>query len=121
MTGSVNQRGEAQAIGGVNEKIEGFYDVCQMQGLTSDQAVLIPATNVKHLMLRHDVIDACRDGKFSVYAYNNVDEALEILTGMAADKVNKKVEARLIELESIHQEYSKASKESADDNEDTKH
>jgi len=116
MTGSVNQRGEAQAIGGVNEKVEGFYDVCQLQGLTSEQAVLIPVTNEKHLMLRHDVVEACREGKFAVYAYSNVDEALEILTGQPADKVNEKVGARLVELESIHQEYSKASKESDDGN-----
>lgn len=121
MTGSVNQRGEAQAIGGVNEKIEGFFEVCKRQGLTGQQAVLIPTTNVKHLMLRHDVIDACRQGKFAVYAYNNLDEALEILTGMTAEQVNGKVEARLEELESIHQEYAKASKESADEQESTKH
>ena len=118
MTGSVNQRGEAQAIGGVNEKIEGFFDVCRMRELTSQQAVLIPAANVNHLMLKHDVIEACRDGKFAVYAYQNVDEAMEILTGEAAGLINEKVETRLIKLEEIHQTYAKASKETSDDKSD---
>lgn len=118
MTGSVNQRGEAQAIGGVNEKIEGFFDVCNMRELTSRQAVLIPTTNVNHLMLKHEVIEACRDGKFTVYAYQNVDEAMEILTGEAADLINEKVEAQLIKLEEIHQTYAKASKELSDDESD---
>jgi lon-related putative ATP-dependent protease len=117
MTGSVNQRGEAQAIGGVNEKIEGFFNVCNARGLTKDQAVLIPAANVKHLMLRKDVIEACREGKFAVYAYSNVDDAMEILTGETAKTINAKVEAQLIKLELLHQEYAKAAKESGDDNE----
>jgi len=117
MTGSVNQRGEAQAIGGVNEKIEGFFDVCNQRGLTNDQAVLIPSANVKHLMLREDIVSACHDGKFAVYAYNNVDEAMEVLTGKTAKVVNDKVEARLVELEEIHLEYAKAAKESGEENE----
>jgi lon-related putative ATP-dependent protease len=121
MTGSVNQRGEAQAIGGVNEKIEGFFDVCNMRELTSHQAVLIPTTNVKHLMLRHDVIEACRDGKFAVYAYQDVDEAMEILTAAPAEQINAKIEARLAELEEIHQTYAKASKETSDCDERDKH
>jgi len=121
MTGSVNQRGEAQAIGGVNEKIEGFFDICNERGLTAQQAVLIPQANVKHLMLRHDVIDACRDKKFAVYAYNNVDEAIEILTGKSATQINKKVEARLVELENIHQEFSKANKDDLDHHDKNKH
>ena len=121
MTGSVNQRGEAQAIGGVNEKVEGFFDICYERGLTSKQAVLIPASNVKHLMLRHDVVEACRGGQFSVYAYNNVDEAIEILTGKSAKQVNSKVEARLVELENIHEEFAKASKETSSSNEKNKH
>lgn len=120
MTGSVNQRGEAQAIGGVNEKIEGFFDTCQLIGFTKEQAVLIPQTNVKHLMLRHDLVEACRKGMFSVYAYSNVDEALEILTGQPAKEINAKVEERLTELENIHQEFAKASKESEDEQERTK-
>ena len=121
MTGSVNQRGEAQVIGGVNEKIEGFFDVCSMRELSSHQAVLIPTANVKHLMLRHDVIEACRDGKFAVYAYQDVDEAMEILTAEPVEQINAKVEARLTELEEIHQIYAKASKEASDNDESDKH
>ena len=67
VTGSVNQHGEVQAIGGVNEKIEGFFDICRARGLTGTQGVLIPQSNVQHLMLRHDVIDACAAGRFAVY------------------------------------------------------
>jgi predicted ATP-dependent protease len=117
MTGSVNQRGEAQAIGGVNEKIEGFFDICRARELTAEQAVLIPASNVKHLMLRNEIVDACREGKFAVYAYSTVDEAMELLTGKTAKEINTKVEARLIMLEEIHQEYAKAAKESGEENE----
>lgn len=117
MTGSVNQRGEAQAIGGVNEKIEGFFDICKFRGLTGDQGVLIPASNVKHLMLRADVIDACANGQFAVYAYNNFDEAMEVLTGETADRINANVEERLRELENIRQKLSKGSKETPNGNE----
>jgi predicted ATP-dependent protease len=92
-----------------------------MRELSSHQAVLIPTANVKHLMLRHDVIEACRDGKFAVYAYQNVDEAMEILTAESAQDINAKVEARLVELEDIHQIYAKASKEPSDDDESNKH
>jgi len=84
MTGSVDQNGQAQAIGGVNEKIEGFFDLCRARGLTGEQGVLIPSSNVKHLMLRTDVIDAVRNGAFHVHAIENVDQAIEILTGETA-------------------------------------
>ena len=84
VTGSVNQRGEVQAIGGVNEKIEGFFDVCRAQGLTGEQGVLIPATNVKHLMLRQDVVAACEAGKFHIYPVETIDQGIEILTGVEA-------------------------------------
>ena len=84
VTGSVNQRGQVQAIGGVNEKIEGFFDVCQARGLTGEQGVLIPASNVEHLMLRRDVVDAVEAGKFHVYAVETIDQGLEILTGLPA-------------------------------------
>jgi lon-related putative ATP-dependent protease len=117
ITGSVNQRGEAQAIGGVNEKIEGFFDICNSRELNGEQAVLIPQSNVKHLMLRHDVVSACQEGKFAVYAYNNVDEAIEILTGQSSEKINQLVEQRLEELENIREEYSKAARGSKDNNE----
>jgi lon-related putative ATP-dependent protease len=84
VTGSVNQRGQVQAIGGVNEKIEGFFDLCQARGLTGAQGVLIPAANVKHLMLRQDVIDAVADGRFAIYPIDHVDQGIELLTGIAA-------------------------------------
>ena len=88
VTGSVNQRGEVQAIGGVNEKIEGFFDLCKARGLTGDQGVLIPTANVKHLMLRADVVDAVAQGKFHIYPVSTIDEGIELLTGMAAGEVD---------------------------------
>jgi lon-related putative ATP-dependent protease len=98
MTGSVNQRGELQAIGGVNEKIEGFYAVCKVSGLTGEQGVVIPRQNVRHLMLKEEVVEAAAAGKFHVYAVSTVDEALEILTGIPAETVNEAVRKRLTEM-----------------------
>ena len=86
VTGSVNQHGEVQPIGGVNEKIEGFYDICKARGLSGEQGVMIPKANVQHLMLREDVVEAVRQGKFNVYAVSRVDEGIEILTGIKAGK-----------------------------------
>ncbi|MCE9598627.1 MAG: AAA family ATPase [Spirochaetia bacterium] len=80
VTGSINQHGRVQAIGGVNEKIEGFFDLCRARGLTGEQGVLIPTANVKYLMLRDDVVQACAEKRFTVYAVDTVDEAIEILT-----------------------------------------
>jgi predicted ATP-dependent protease len=84
VTGSVNQHGEVQAIGGVNEKIEGFFDLCTARGLTGDQGVIIPESNVQHLMLRQDVINAVQAGTFHVYPVKQVDEAFSLLTGLEA-------------------------------------
>ena len=106
VTGSVNQFGEVQAIGGVNEKIEGFFDLCRTRGLTGDQGVLIPAANVKHLMLREDVVEAAEQGQFHVYPVAAIDQGIELLTGIAAgavdadgvfpaDSINGRVQARL--------------------------
>ncbi len=86
VTGSVNQLGEIQPIGGVNEKIEGIFRLCSDRGLTGNEAVMIPKANVKNLMLSDDVTDAVRTGKFSVYAITTVDEGIEVLTGMPAGK-----------------------------------
>ena len=105
ITGSVNQHGEVQAIGGVNEKIEGFFDLCKARGLNGN-GVVIPAANVKHLMLRHDVVQAVSDGSFRVYAVAHVDHAIELLSGIpagttdtggafAAGSINARVAARL--------------------------
>ncbi len=95
LTGSINQMGEVQPIGGVNEKIEGFYDACKAQGLSGDQAVIIPHSNVRHLMLREDVIAAVREGKLTVYPVSRVDEALELLTGMPISELDARVSASL--------------------------
>lgn len=84
VTGSINQLGEVQPIGGVNEKIEGFFESCSRKGLTGKQGVIIPARNTKHLALRREVVEAVESGHFSVYAVSTVEEALELLTGVAA-------------------------------------
>jgi len=81
VTGSVNQNGEVQPIGGVNRKIEGYFDVCRMIGLSGDQGVLIPARNERNLMLRKDVLEAVRKGKFHVWAVSTIEEGLRVLTG----------------------------------------
>lgn len=89
VTGSINQYGEVQAIGFVNEKIEGYFDICKANGLTGKQGVLIPAINVKNLMLREDVVDASKAKKFFIYPIESVDQAIYLLTGMEAGKPNK--------------------------------
>lgn len=91
VTGAINQFGEIQAVGGINEKIEGFFRLCAMRGLTGEQGVLIPAVNVQSLMLAEDVRDACATGKFHIWSVTHLDESLEILTGMLADFANAKV------------------------------
>ncbi len=84
VTGSVNQKGEVQAIGGVNEKIEGFFEVCKAKGLTGEQGVMIPESNVQNLMLKEEILEAVRAGKFSVYSIKSIDEGIEVLTGAKA-------------------------------------
>ncbi|MDP2618958.1 MAG: AAA family ATPase [Hyphomicrobiales bacterium] len=107
VTGSINQMGHVQAIGGVNEKIEGHFDLCKARGLTGTQGVIIPDSNVQHLMLRDDVIEACAAGKFAVYSIATVDQGLALLTGMPAGvrradgafpdgSVNRRAEERLV-------------------------
>ena len=124
VTGSVNQRGQVQPIGGVNDKIEGFFDVCSARGLTGDQGVLIPHTNVKHLMLRPDVVAAVAAGKFHIHAVETVDEAIALLTGVPAGEpnaageyppasLNHQVAARIDELFAIRQQLSQQGKEDA--------
>jgi len=84
VTGSVNQNGEIQAIGGINRKIEGFFDVCRLQGFTGEQGVLMPRANLRNLMLRRDVVEAVQQGKFHIYAVSSIDEGIEVLTGVPA-------------------------------------
>ncbi|MFP3895979.1 MAG: Lon protease family protein [Anaerolineales bacterium] len=124
VTGSVNQHGQVQAIGGVNQKIESFFDICKERGLTGDQGVIIPATNVKNLMLRQDVIDAVEAGDFCIHAVETVDEGLEILTGVPAGEpdgegnypegsVNYRVKQRLAELAEKRSKFGQEDKEEA--------
>jgi predicted ATP-dependent protease len=89
VTGSVNQHGEIQAVGGVNEKIEGFFDVCRLLGLTGTQGVCIPRSNVRHLVLREEVIRAVREGRFHVWAVDTVDDGIELLSGIPAGDVDR--------------------------------
>jgi lon-related putative ATP-dependent protease len=114
VTGSVNQHGEVQPVGGINEKIEGFFDVCNARGLTGAHGVLIPAANVRNLMLRHDVVDAVREGKFHVWSVRTIDEGVELLAGLSAGErgrdgtfpagsVNRRVEDRLKEFARIRE------------------
>ncbi len=118
VTGSVDQNGRVQPIGGVNQKIEGFFDVCKARGLTGDQGVMIPVQNVKNLMLRSDLVEAVAAGKFHVHAVSSIDEGIEILTGVPAGKrdennlyqegtVNYLVEKRLKELSENLRKFSK--------------
>jgi len=89
VTGSVNQKGEVQPVGGINEKIEGFFYTCKAKALTGEQGVIIPEQNLRHLMLKDDIIDAVKDGKFHIWAVKSIDEGIEILTGIPAGKKNK--------------------------------
>jgi predicted ATP-dependent protease len=88
VTGSVDQHGRVQPIGGVNQKVEGFFDVCRERGLNGEQGVMIPALNVRNLMLRNDVVDAVREGRFHIYSVNTIDEGIEILTGVPAGELD---------------------------------
>jgi predicted ATP-dependent protease len=116
VTGSVNQHGRVQAIGGVNEKIEGFFDVCRARGLTGDQGVIIPASNVRHLMLRPDVVATAASDQFRIYPVETVDQAMCLLTGVTAGKrdeqgryeansINLRVEQRLRELSDLRRDF----------------
>ncbi len=89
VTGSVNQKGEIQAIGGVNEKIEGFFEVCKAKGFTGKQGVMIPESNVQNLMLKEEIVEAVKEGKFHIFSVKTVDEGIEILTGVKAGERQK--------------------------------
>jgi len=117
VTGSVNQHGQIQAIGGANEKIEGFFDVCHAKGLTGQQGVIIPEANVRHLMLRSDVVDAVSAGMFHVFPIATVDEGIALLTGMPTGErgesgeypegtINRLVEAHLLEMAEKRRSFS---------------
>lgn len=124
VTGSVNQYGQVQAIGAVNEKIEGFFDVCNARGLTGKQGVLIPASNVQHLMLRRDVVEAVEEKRFHIYGVKDVDQAIELLTGTPAGHpdefgqvpegtVNDLVATKLVQLSLMRKEFGAVVRSSA--------
>lgn len=126
VTGSVNQKGEIQPIGGVNEKIEGFFDVCRAKGLTGKQGVMIPHLNVDDLMLRKDVVEAVKEGKFHIYPVKSIDQGIEVLTGVEAGErledgrfkegtVNGLVDNRLIELGTKIKEFEGGGEEGAEE------
>jgi lon-related putative ATP-dependent protease len=117
VTGSVNQKGEVQAIGGINEKIEGFFEVCRARGFTGKQGVMMPASNIQNLMLKEEVVQAVKDGKFHIYSVRTIDEGIEVLTGVKAGRkladgrfeegtVNDRVDKRLREMGEKLREFS---------------
>ena len=128
VTGSVNQFGEVQSVGSVNEKIEGFFDICLARGLTGEQGVLLPRSNVVNLMLRRDLLQAVREGRFHLYAVDHVDQAMALLIGMEAgqrdeqgefplDSINGRVTARLRDFARLRQQQENPSREDEHDNE----
>jgi lon-related putative ATP-dependent protease len=127
VTGSVNQNGEVQAIGGINQKIEGFFEVCRARGLTGNQGVLIPDSNVRNLMLKDDVVDAIREGNFHIYPVSTIDEGMEMLTGHKAGKgledggfekgsINDLVQQRLKSLAETLRDFSKGEEKGSGNN-----
>jgi predicted ATP-dependent protease len=119
VTGSVNQKGEVQAIGGANEKIEGFFDVCRVSGLNGEQGVIIPESNAENLMLREDVVAAVHAGQFHVWAVRSIDEGIALLTGVPAGErsggggfepgsVNDRVDRRLKEMAEAMKDFGRA-------------
>ncbi len=128
VTGSVNQRGEIQPIGGVSQKIEGFFDVCKLKGLTGKQGVMIPKSNVKNLMLKEEIVEAVREGKFHIYPVSTIDQGIEILTGVPAGElrpdgkypegtVNFMVDKRLKELAEKLKEFGSGGEEKPSEDE----
>jgi lon-related putative ATP-dependent protease len=118
VTGSLNQHGQVQAIGGVNEKIEGFFDICFSRGLSGTQGVVIPQANEVHLMLRQDVLDAVAAGQFHIYCASSIDQALELLTGYSATSIDDCVLARVEELHKLAKKYNGKGDEKRGENDD---
>jgi len=122
VTGSVNQKGEVQAIGGLNEKVEGYFEVCRAKGLTGKQGVLVPESNGRNLMLKEEVVDAIAKGKFHIYPVGTIDEGIEALTGVKGgkrlpdgsfepDSINDKVQKRLTALAEKLRDFGKPAEE----------
>ncbi|HSQ88594.1 Lon protease family protein [Romboutsia sp.] len=108
VTGSVSQKGEIQPIGGINQKIEGFFDVCKIRGFTGNQGVMMPIQNIKNLLLKDEIVEAVKEGKFNIYAISNIEEGLEILTGKNISEIDKIVNETL-------EKYRKLDKDDEDD------
>ena len=126
VTGSVNQWGQVQAIGGVNEKIEGFFDLCRARGLTGDQGVLIPEANVKNLMLKAEVVSAVEAGEFTIYPVASIDHGMEILTGVPAGEpdeggqyppgtFNRLIADRLQTFSELRRQFDRSNQTDSDD------
>ncbi len=113
VTGSINQKGQIQAVGGINEKIEGFFETCRLKGLTGQQGVLIPAGNLVNLMLKEEVVEAVRQQQFNIWAISNVDEGIELLTGLRAGKItiDEKTGKPLFEKDTLHDRVNRRLKE----------
>jgi len=116
VTGSVNQKGEVQAIGGVNEKVEGFYEVCKAKGMTGMEGCMIPQSNVRNLMLKEEVVEAIKEGRFHVWPVKTIEEGIEVLTSVPAGEpdqdgtypegtINRIVQERLDEMAELIKEY----------------
>ncbi|MFP4020824.1 MAG: Lon protease family protein [Halanaerobium sp.] len=119
ITGSMNQKGVVQPIGGVNEKIEGFFKVCEAKGLTGDQGVIIPKRNLDNLMLDQDVLDAVEEGNFNLYSIEDIDQGLEIMLDSDAEEIHKAVKDKLDEFAELDSEdYGESSKDQDDDSEE---
>ncbi len=119
VTGSVNQNGEVQAIGGATEKIEGFFDLCKAKGLAEGQGVMVPKDNLRNLVLKEEVVTAAREGKFHIYAIATIDEGIEVLTGIPAGEssedgsypdgtVHQLVEANLADMAKRAREFGRS-------------
>ncbi|KJR41221.1 peptidase S16, lon-like protein [Candidatus Magnetoovum chiemensis] len=131
VTGSMDQSGKVQPVGGINQKIEGFFDLCKLRGLNGKQGIIMPKLNVKNLMLKKDVIIETEKENFNIYAIEHIDEGLEILTGMKAGELNENdsypentlnclVEKRLTEIKEAMKEDSKPNNNNNNNNNITK-
>ncbi|MBC7238723.1 MAG: AAA family ATPase, partial [Chloroflexi bacterium] len=107
ITGSVDQKGNFQPIGGVNKKIAGFFDFCKIRGLTGKQGVIIPYRNKENLMLREDIVEAVKRGEFHIYAIKTIDEGIEILTGLKPEDFHREVERKLKEMAEVLKEWGR--------------
>jgi predicted ATP-dependent protease len=117
VTGSVNQRGQVQPIGGVTQKVEGFYNTCKIHGLTGTQGVIIPKANARDLMLNAEVIQAVDEGQFHIYAIETIDEGIALLTGKAPEEIHQAVDNRLRDLATKMEEFGNGDKGGGGDEE----